>query len=87
MTDAYCKEVSALSQDLLPGRACSEGYNCKSSNCKEYICVGLAKNENCLDNSDCDAGLYCRMQSNWPYITTCTELKNEFEFCKNDFEC
>lgn len=87
MTDAYCKDVSALNQDLLPGRACRDGYNCKSSNCKELVCIGRAKNENCVDDSDCDAGLYCRMQSNWPYVTTCTELKNEFEFCLNDYEC
>ena len=26
IAQAYCKEVSALSQDLYPGRACQEGF-------------------------------------------------------------
>ena len=81
MVDAVCKEVAALSQDLLPGRGCIEGFNCKSSFCKEFICVGRSKNENCVDDTDCDAGYFCRMNINWPYMTTCTEVKTEFEFC------
>jgi hypothetical protein len=35
MIDAVCKEVAALNQDLLPGRACTSGFNCRSSFCKE----------------------------------------------------
>jgi hypothetical protein len=27
------------------------------------------------------------MNINWPYMTTCTEVKTEFEFCQNDYEC
>ena len=49
--------------------------------------MGRQKNDNCIDDTDCDTGMYCRVNTNWPYQTKCTQLKTEFEFCENDFEC
>jgi hypothetical protein len=65
-----------------------DGYNCMSNYCKiETGCFGNSKDSNCHTSDDCDIGLYCRKSINWPYQTTCTSLRGEYEECDNDFEC
>ena len=75
-TDEYCKEVIGLRQDLLPGRYCVQGYHCRSGECKEEKCIGLVKDASCHKDSDCDVGMFCREQTNWPFKTVCTKLKD-----------
>lgn len=55
--------------------------------CKEKICVGLVKDNNCHNHTDCDNGMYCRAQKEWPYATFCTNLNGEFDICENEYEC
>ena len=89
MLDATCKRVIGLRQDLMPGRYCTDGYQCKSGLCnnREYTCVGNEKDSNCYQDTDCDTGMYCRMSENWPYQTTCSMQRSEYELCTNDFDC
>lgn len=88
-TKAFCKEVIGLRQNLLPGRHCDNGVGqqCRSAICKESVCTGQEKDSNCHDNRDCDVGMYCRNGTEWPFSSTCAQLKGEFDICHNDYEC
>lgn len=87
MTVAYCKNATALAQDLLPGRECEYGFSCRSSYCKEKVCNGRDQFDNCVSHSDCGAGLYCQVSKNWPFNTICVKQRDEYEECTEDFEC
>ena len=80
-------EAQALQQDLLPGRYCDNSWNCRSSMCKEEICVGLSVDSNCQRHSDCDVGMYCREGKSWPFSNTCTKVRTSFEVCEEDIQC
>lgn len=71
MTKAYCKEVSALRQNLLPGRFCVEHSDCLSQDCYEEACRARKEGLNCHSHKDCNNGLYCDIQQEWPFASTC----------------
>lgn len=56
-----CQSVddSSSSTNLLPGQACKEGSNCKSSKCEDDVCVGEDEGSSCLDNDECKPTLRC----------------------------
>ena len=56
-------------------------------NKRESVCVGLTKDSACNLDSDCGQGFYCRTAINWPFQTTCSQLRSEFELCERDYEC
>ena len=87
--NAQCKSVEGLRQNLLPGRYCLDGFQCKSTYCnqRESVCVGLEKDEQCNEHSDCDVGLYCRAKRGWPFETFCSLQRSEYETCNSDSEC
>lgn len=84
---AECRQIIGVRKDLLPGRFCTDSYQCVSSYCKEQICKGRTKDDSCNRHEDCNNGMYCRMKENWPYDTTCTKQKNTYEKCAQDIEC
>jgi len=87
--DASCKDVTGKKQNLLPGRNCNDGFQCRSGNCnlREKVCVGLEKDAGCFEDADCGQEMYCRMQQAWPHRTLCSKLRSEYELCENDSEC
>lgn len=87
MESAQCKEVMGRSQNLLPGRECSEGLMCKSSRCDEGLCVGIKLDANCSQHSDCETGTYCHNTNTWPFMSVCTSLLPENTECEEDAQC
>lgn len=86
MLTAECKEVLGLRQDLLPGRYCTQSFHCRSSMCNlENTCKGKLKDANCFENTDCDAGLFCRKSDVWPFPSLCSKMKSEYDECNDDY--
>lgn len=87
MLNAECRNASALTQNLLPGRECFAHFQCASSYCDEGVCAGSVLNEQCAENEDCMAGLFCSSTDTWPYRSTCVLQHDEGEACSTDYEC
>jgi len=82
-----CKNVLSYSQDLLAGRTCDKPGQCRSTTCKNLICIGLDEKDHCHEHSDCDVGLYCRTSVVWPFESTCSLMKSTWDNCTEDYEC
>lgn len=57
-TDAICQTAVAAAK-LLPGEPCKSSAECYSSNCVKSTCVGKSATQTCIDDRDCDIGLFC----------------------------
>ena len=89
---AYCKEPSAMNQDLLPGRECVSSSQCESSICtgekeKQKYCLGRKEGQHCAKHEDCKQGTYCGGLAVWPFDSTCQDYKLEGTECAVDHEC
>ncbi|CDW75999.1 UNKNOWN [Stylonychia lemnae] len=74
---------------LLAGRKCLYDYQCVSRVCDTdtNVCTGLPFGSTCSDHSQCDADLSCRIQSVWPFASSCQPRGEVGSFCLNDFDC
>ena len=78
-----------LATRLMPGRKCLDTLQCASRVCSDdtNVCVGKPAGETCSDHLECDADLSCRVQSIWPYATTCQPRGEVRSVCETDYDC
>jgi hypothetical protein len=43
--------------------------------------------DTCSDHAECDADLSCRVQSIWPFATTCQPRGEVRSLCESDYDC
>eukprot|EP00347_Sterkiella_histriomuscorum_P011800 403371051 len=90
LSSATCRSKSdIITTRLLAGRKCLYDYQCVSRVCDPTtnVCTGLTFGSSCSDHSQCDADLACRVQSVWPYASSCQPRGEVGSFCLNDFDC
>lgn len=51
------------------------------------ICRGKLQGEECAKHEECDIGLACRHQMEWPFNTYCLPFKSYGEECYDDYDC
>ena len=78
-TEAYCLAISSYKVMLNNGRTCTDPWQCKSMNCHNGVCKGLSTGETCFQHSDCDAQLFCALQTPWPWEYKCQKLRTSYE--------
>ena len=86
-TEAFCRDASTYQGMLNNGRSCTKAYQCKSRLCNKGKCDGLYKGQTCNNHEDCDAMLFCKMSSEWPWTSECADLKQNYEECNDTYEC
>ncbi|CDW72072.1 UNKNOWN [Stylonychia lemnae] len=86
-TQAYCVSLEKFKYNLLAGRQCLHNSQCYQRNCYFGICRGKSSGEECANHQECDIGLTCRHQMEWPYNTLCLPFKLPGEECDHDFDC
>lgn len=86
-TEAYCRETTSFEGMLNNGRSCNNAYQCKSKICTNGKCDGLYKGQTCNDHENCDALLFCKKNTEWPYSSECSELRRPYENCNETYEC
>ncbi len=88
-SESKCRNVSdSIKTRLHNGRKCLDILQCMSRNCNENnVCEGLALGETCSDHLQCEADLACRVQSIWPFATTCQPRGEVRSLCESDFDC
>ena len=89
LSEAPCVNVSdTIKTRLNNGRKCLDILQCMSRKCNENnVCEGLALGESCSDHQQCEADLSCRVQSIWPYATTCQPRGEVRSMCESDYDC
>ena len=86
-TQAFCREVGSLNQNLNNGRSCQSSFQCNTGVCKDGECRGLQIGANCHSHIDCAEGLFCEKSKSWPFANTCTKLRTSYQICEEDAEC
>ena len=86
-TEAYCRETTSFEGMLNNGRSCKNSYQCKSKICTNGKCDGLYKGQTCNHHENCDAQLFCKKSTEWPYTSECSELRRPYETCNETYEC
>ena len=86
-TEARCMDNAKFRKNLLAGRKCESDFECLSHDCQSGFCKGKSSGKSCASHEECDAGLACNPQSDFPYNTFCQGFKNIDEPCMDDFEC
>eukprot|EP00347_Sterkiella_histriomuscorum_P016797 403351817 len=86
-TQAFCVSREKFKVNLLAGRQCLHDSQCYQRNCYYGICRGKSSGEECAEHQECDIGLSCRHNMEWPYNTQCLPLKRLGEECSDDFDC
>ena len=80
----YCKNSSGFEiGNLLPGRKCSNDYECYNSKCNRGYCYGLSLNSECTSNYQCEPGLTCQNNSTTK-TNICSLAKYDGDSCDND---
>jgi hypothetical protein len=84
-TSLKCK--SKPSTKSYPGSFCVTNSNCISNFCSETnTCLGYNANEECRYNEFCPFGYSCQIVTNSTEFK-CLKLKEEDEFCLDDYYC
>lgn len=65
-----------------PGEACSVSNHCLSKNCTDKKCVGETVGKPCVQDFDCNKGLFCNFNTG-----KCANQKSENAECNRDEEC
>ena len=86
-TEAYCRDVASLNQQLNNGRTCQSSHQCVNGVCKNNKCTGLGIGGNCHSHQDCEAGLFCERSNSWPWTYSCAKLRTSYQICVEDAEC
>ncbi len=76
--EGTCQEASTIEPGFScsePEEMCEDGFFCDGSNCV----AGLPEGEDCQNDSQCEAGLYCD--------ETCSDMVEVGESCDSDAEC
>ena len=82
-----CFALDLYSRSLNNGRQWANDYQCISTKCSGGVCVGQATGSVWKTHSDCDANLYCKTSTTWPYLSTCTALVTFNEECTDNYSC
>ena len=69
------------------GRTCIADNQCLSKRCINGVCKGKALGDNCATRADCDPGLTCNMDNEWPFATKCRALGLTGTQCKDTYDC
>lgn len=77
---AYC--FPGLEDIRYPGEICEGDWQCSSSKCKNYTCEGKHLNETCVNEYDCEGGLYCDFSS-----LSCLKHIEEGQMCDSEYQC
>ena len=86
-TEAFCREVAALNQNLNNGRSCESSFQCRTGLCEDGYCKGLGVGGLCHSHEDCSEGLFCEKANRWPWQNSCAKLRTSYQICLNDNEC
>ena len=92
-TQADCREGPSLFKRLLGGRNCTDSTQCINMECrvkeenKGPMCVGRLDLKSCFDSSDCHAGYFCEISSDYPYLSICKTLRTSYERCTETEQC
>ena len=92
-TQADCREGPSLFKRLLGGRNCTDSTQCINMECrvkdegKGPMCVGRLDQASCYDSSDCHAGYFCEVSSDYPYLSICKTLRTSYERCTDTEQC
>lgn len=82
-TTALCRTYTALSNNKMAGRNCTEHDQCVTMLCdkEKGKCEGRLDSHTCFSHSDCDAAFFCLKDAKYPYVSTCKALKTSYATC------
>jgi hypothetical protein len=88
----YCVEATDWERgNLLPGRSCSNSFECYGNLCIDGSCKGLEENAICIDSKDCDPGLFCEpdtsVSSDAIIRNSCQKVNQIGYACLSDNDC
>lgn len=89
IVNGQCILKSTASYKSYPGETCSQNSDCINNNCISYYCKAhSAEGELCGDDIECNAGLFCLLDSNaGNKFSTCQKQKDEGELCYDSYNC
>mmetsp|Transcript_7233 Transcript_7233/g.6349 ORF Transcript_7233/g.6349 Transcript_7233/m.6349 type:complete len:180 (+) Transcript_7233:1-540(+) len=77
LTKSKCEPLAFFRRDLNPGRICESNFECTNFNCTDFVCKGKESGDNCYDHLECDIGLSCIADRDYPYETTCKSYRQK----------
>lgn len=86
-TVGICRKASTIDAMLNNGRTCKADNQCISKRCISGICKGKGNGDNCATRADCDPGLTCNMDLEWPFATKCRALGLTGAHCSDTYDC
>ena len=60
---------------------------CISTVCSDLKCKGFSEGSTCTEHKDCDAGLFCKKATVWPYTAYCSSVVSTNVECLDDYDC
>ena len=88
-TTALCRTYSAINNNKMAGRNCSQHDECITMKCNKERgkCEGRLDTHTCFSHADCDAPYFCNKDKKYPYVSTCKNLKTSYATCTESNEC
>lgn len=84
---SYCKDKADYAAYAYPGESCYYDTNCLSKKCKENICVGALLNETCVQDWNCEPGLFCNKTKCHTLVAEGALCGSNGNKCKNHLTC
>jgi hypothetical protein len=83
-----CEEIGVFAQGLNNGRSCETSGQCLSGACSgEGVCVGKKEGALCLYTKECDIGLGCTPEEEFPFTMRCRKLLSTGKKCLSTTDC
>ncbi len=70
-----------------PGEYCRHDAECYTFNCQNSTCVGKPVNDNCTDDTECNAGLYCKNAVCVPTLAEKADCDLTLNKCGSNLVC
>jgi hypothetical protein len=90
VAEGKCMPVSTTVNTMMnTGRKCTYAFTCATRSCDATTktCDGRKVGESCSGHAECDSDLACRVETVWPYGTTCQPRGEVKSVCDTDYDC
>jgi hypothetical protein len=90
LTEGKCiGKADLLTARLNAGRKCLDPIVCNSRVCDgdTNTCDGKKAGDSCSGHEECDSDLACRLQTVWPFDTSCQPRGEAMSLCDTDYDC
>lgn len=81
-----CEPIGNFAQGLSNGRSCAVSNQCLSGVCSG-MCEGKKEGSLCLRTSECDVGLGCTPEEQFPFTMRCRKLLEADKKCLDTTDC